>query len=191
MSFWGIDCSFAFFTFTLEGRFYMLGTKVKEILNEQINKEFYSAYLYLAMSAHLSDMGLYGFSRWCEIQSREEIDHGMILVEYLLKHKEKIDLKNISSPQMNFSSPLEIFEQIYNHEREITRSIDSIAVKSDEECDFATRNFIDWYLKEQIEEEDHTLRIISKLKAFGSEKSSLYLMDKELGQREYHQSFYQ
>ena len=113
------------------------------------------------------------------------------LNDYILKHKEKIDLKNINSPQMNFNTPLEIFEQIYNHEREITRSIDSIAIKSDEECDFATRNFIDWYLKEQIEEEDQVLKIISKLKAFGSEKSSLYLMDNELGQREYHMSVYQ
>ena len=169
----------------------MIGTKVKEILNEQINKEFYSAYLYLAMCTHLSDVGLYGFSKWCEIQSREEIDHGMILVEYLLKHKEKIELKSINSPQMCFDSPLEVFEQIYNHEREITTSIDYIATKTDDECDFATRNFIDWYLKEQIEEEDQVLKIISKLKAFGTEKSALYLMDKELGQREYHPAVYQ
>ena len=163
----------------------MIREKVKEILNEQINKEFYSAYLYLAMSATLSDMGLYGFSKWCEIQSREEIDHGMILFDYILKQKEKVELKGISSPDMNLESPLEIFEQIYRHERDVTMSIDSIARLSDSECDFATRNFIDWYLKEQIEEEDNALRIISKLKAFGTEKSALYLMDKELGEREY------
>ena len=163
----------------------MISEKVKEILNEQINKEFYSAYLYLAMSASLSDMGLYGFSKWCEIQSREEIDHGMILFEYILKQKEKVELKGIQSPEMNLESPLEIFEQIYRHERDVTMAIDSIARLSENECDYSTRIFIDWYLKEQIEEEDKVLRIISKLKAFGAEKSSLYLMDRELGNREY------
>lgn len=163
----------------------MISEKVKGILNEQINKEFYSAYLYLAMSASFSDMGLYGFSKWCEIQSREEIDHGMILFEYILKHKEKVELKGINTPEANFECPCDIFEKIYNHEKEITMAIDSIARLSEDECDYATRIFIDWYLKEQIEEEDKVLKIISKLKAFGTERSALYLMDKELGNREY------
>ena len=169
----------------------MINERVKEILNEQINKEFYSAYLYLAMSAHLSDMGLYGFSKWCEVQSREEIDHGMILFEYILKQKSKVELKGINPPDMEYNSPLEIFEQIYKHEREVTESIDKIARLSDDECDFATRNFIDWYLKEQIEEEDNVLKIISKLKAFGTEKSALYLMDRELGERKYEYHSYE
>ena len=163
----------------------MISEKVKEILNEQINKEFYSAYLYLALSANLSNMGLYGFSKWCKIQSREEIDHGMILFEYILKQKEKVSLRGISAPEMNFDCPLKIFEHIYQHEKEVSKSINQIAKMTDLECDYATRNFIDWYLKEQIEEEDNVQRIISKLKAFGIEESALYLMDKELGERSY------
>ena len=163
----------------------MISEKTKDILNEQINKEFYSAYLYLAMSAYFSEIGLYGFSNWTKIQSMEEIDHGMILFEYILNRKSQVDLKNLSSPNMNFNGPIDVFEQIYKHECSITSSIDGVASLSEGECDLATRNFIDWYLKEQMEEEASVLRVISKLKAFGAEKSALYLIDRELSKREY------
>lgn len=163
----------------------MISEKIKDILNEQINKEFYSAYLYLAMSAYFSEIGLYGFSNWTKIQSMEEIDHGMILFEYILNRKSQVDLKNLSSPNMNFNGPIDVFEQIYKHECSITSSIDGVASLSEGECDLATRNFIDWYLKEQMEEEASVLRVISKLKAFGAEKSALYLIDRELSKREY------
>lgn len=166
----------------------MISEKIKDILNEQINKEFYSSYLYLAMSAYFSEIGLYGFSSWTKIQSMEEIDHGMILFEYILNRKSQVDLKNLSSPNMNFNGPIDVFEQIYKHECSITSSIDGVASLSEGECDLATRNFIDWYLKEQMEEEASVLRIISKLKAFGAEKSALYLIDRELSQREYSRS---
>lgn len=166
----------------------MISEKIKDILNEQINKEFYSSYLYLAMSAYFSEIGLYGFSNWTKIQSMEEIDHGMILFEYILNRKSQVDLKNLSSPNMNFNGPIDVFEQIYKHECSITSSIDGVASLSEGECDLATRNFIDWYLKEQMEEEASVLRIISKLKAFGAEKSALYLIDRELSQREYSRS---
>ena len=163
----------------------MISDKIRDILNEQINKEFYSAYLYLAMSAYFSEIGLYGFSNWTKIQAREEIDHGMILFEYILNRKSQVRLTQLETPSLNLSDPLDVFEQIYDHERSITSSIDGVADMSEGECDLATRNFIDWYLHEQIEEEASVLRVISKLKAFGSEKSALYLIDKELGSREY------
>lgn len=169
----------------------MINDKVKEILNEQINKEFYSAYLYLSMGAYLSDVGLYGFSKWMEIQAREEIDHGMILFNYILKRKAKVELKSLGAPELSFSGVEDIFNKAYEHERSITSAIDCIAGLTEDECDLATRNFIDWYLKEQIEEEDNVLRIISKIKAFGTDKASLYLLDKELGNREYSQSDYE
>lgn len=163
----------------------MISDKIRDILNEQINKEFYSAYLYLAMSAYFSDIGLYGFSHWTKIQSREEIDHGMILFEYILNSKSQIRLQPLDAPKINLSSPVDVFEQIYQHERSITTAIDCVANMSEGECDLATRNFIDRYLSEQIEEEASVLRIISKLKAFGEEKSALYLIDRELNSREY------
>ncbi len=163
----------------------MISDKIRDILNEQINKEFYSAYLYLSMSAYFSEIGLYGFSNWAKVQSKEEIDHGMILFEYVLGRNSQVHLAQISMPTFDMSSPIEVFEQIYQHERSITSSIDSVANTSDNECDLATRNFIDWYLKEQIEEEASVSRIIAKLKAFGQEKSALFLIDRELSNREY------
>lgn len=168
----------------------MINEKVREILNEQINKEFYSAYLYLSMGAYLSDMGMYGISKWMEIQAREEIDHGMILFDYILKRKAKVELMSLTAPEILFNGPVDIFEKSYEHERTISQSINRIASLTENECDLATRNFIDWYLKEQIEEEDNILRILSKLKAFGADKASLFLLDCELGKREYHPSSY-
>lgn len=163
----------------------MISDKIRDVLNEQINKEFYSAYLYLSMSAHFAEIGLYGFSKWTKIQSKEEIDHGMILFEYIIDRNAQICLDRINPPSFDLSGPVSIFEQIYQHEQSITSAIDCVAHMSESDCDLATRNFIDWYLKEQIEEEASVSRIISKLKAFGEEKSALYLLDKELGKREY------
>lgn len=162
----------------------MISDKIRDVLNEQINKEFYSAYLYLSMSAYFSEIGLYGFSHWTKIQSKEEIEHGMTLFEYVLGRKSQIHLGQISAPRFELNTPLEIFEQIYEHERSITKAIDCVANMSEGECDLATRNFIDWYLNEQIEEEAEVSRIISKLKTFGSEKSALYLIDRELAYRD-------
>ncbi|MBR1425179.1 ferritin [bacterium] len=168
----------------------MINDKVREILNEQINKELGSAYIYLAMSAYLADIGLYGFAHWTEVQSREEIDHAMILYKYILDRKAKVVLKPIQIDNEEYSGPVEVCEKIYEHERMITSSIDCVAYLTEDECDLATRNFIDWYLNEQIEEESSVLKVLSKFKAFGSEKASLYLLDKELGEREYsHQTY--
>ena len=163
----------------------MINDKVKDILNEQINKEFYAAYLYLAMSAHFDKMGLFGFANWTKVQAREEVDHGMIIFNYLIDRDCKVTLKHIETPEFNSESPLTIFEDIFSHEKSVTDSIDCIAYMSQEECDMATRHFINWYLIEQVEEEKNVRDIIDRLNMFGYEKSSLYLMDKELSLREY------
>ena len=168
----------------------MINEKVKETLNEQINKEFYSAYLYLAMSAHFDDMGLYGFANWTKVQAREEVDHGMIIFNYLIDRDCKIKLKQIDYPENEFGSPLQVFEKILEHEKYVTSLIDCIAYTSSEECDLATRNFINWYLQEQVEEEKNATDIITRLKLFGEEKTSLYLMDNELAKREYKKHSY-
>ena len=168
----------------------MINKKVEEILNAQINKEFYSAYLYLAMSAHFDEIGLKGFSHWTKVQAREEVDHGMILFDYIIERDGKVDLKQIEAPQYNFGEPLEIFEQISRHERSVTESIEAVASMSEEECDMATRHFINWYIQEQVEEEASVDDIIKKMKMFGQDKSILYHIDIELGKREYSQHKY-
>ena len=168
----------------------MINKKIEEILNAQINKEFYSAYLYLAMSAYFDEIGLKGFSNWTKVQAREEVDHGMILFDYLIARNGNVELKQIEAPEYNFNDPMQVFEKIYNHEKLVTESINCVAEMTDNECDLATRNFIDWYIAEQVEEEASVYEIIKKMKMFGSEKSVLYHLDKDLGSREYKQHKY-
>ena len=98
----------------------------------------------------------------------------------------KVQLKQIDAPDMNFTSPLQVFEKILDHERYVTSSIEAIANLSMDECDLATRNFINWYLKEQVEEEKNARDIITNLKLFGDEKASLYLLNEQLAKRKYH-----
>ena len=161
----------------------MISDKVKEILNEQINKEFYSAYLYLAMSAYFDDKGLYGFANWTKVQAKEEVDHGMIIFDYMNDRDCAVHLKQIDVPDTDFSSPIQVFEKILKHERYVTSSIESIANLSIDECDLATRNFINWYLKEQVEEEANVGGVLAQLKMIGNDKHALYALDKELAAR--------
>ncbi len=163
----------------------MINEKVENILNSQINKEFYSAYLYLAMSAYFDEIGLFGFSNWTKVQAKEEMDHGMILFDYIIERDGKVKLEQIDAPERDFHNPLQVFEKILDHEKFVTDSINCVASLSEDECDLATRHFINWYISEQVEEEANARDIITKLNMFGDEKASLYHLDKELGNREY------
>ena len=163
----------------------MINEKVLDVLNSQINKEFYSAYLYLAISAYFDEIGLYGFSNWTKVQAREEVDHGMILFDYIVDRNGQVKLDKIDSPEKSFQNPMQVFEKILNHEKYVTESINCVAEMSDDECDLATREFIDWYISEQVEEEANARNVIKKLKIFGDEKASLFELDRELGEREY------
>ena len=163
----------------------MINEKVENILNSQINKEFYSAYLYLAMSAYFDEIGLFGFSNWTKVQAKEEMDHGMILFDYIIERDDKVKLEQIDAPERDFHNPLQVFEKILDHEKFVTDSINCVASLSEDECDLATRHFINWYISEQVEEEANARDIITKLNMFGDEKASLYHLDKELGNREY------
>ena len=161
----------------------MINKKVEDILNAQINKECYSAYLYLAMSAFFDEIGLYGFANWTKVQAREEVDHGMILFDYIIERDGTIDLQQINSPDRAFENPLQVFEKILDHERYVTESINCVASLSDDECDLATRHFINWYISEQVEEEATAKDILAKLKFAGSDTNALLLIDAELGAR--------
>lgn len=167
------------------GRAKVINEKVQNVLNAQINKEFYSAYLYLAMSAYFDEVGLYGFSNWTKVQAREEIDHGMILFDYIIERDGKVNLDKIDAPDRSFENPLQVFEKILEHEKYVTESINCVASMSEDECDLATRHFINWYISEQVEEEGNARDVITKLKMFGDEKASLFHLDQELAKREY------
>ena len=161
----------------------MISEAINEILNEQINKEFYSGYLYLSMSANLKELGLNGFASWMKHQAREEVEHGLKIFDYLIDCDSFVTLKQIKTPEFEFNGIISIFKIVYEHERCITRAIMSVAQKAEEECDRTTLNFVDWFIEEQIEEEEAVKNIIKRLEMFGDDKVALYLMDKELGER--------
>ena len=161
----------------------MISESINNILNEQINKEFYSGYLYLSMSAHLKELGLNGFAKWTKYHAKEEVEHGLKIFDYLINCNSFVTLKQIRTPEFEFEGILSIFNHIYEHEQSITHAIMEIAQKADEEKDRTTLNFIDWFIAEQIEEEEAVKNIIKRLEVFGEDKVALYLMDKELEQR--------
>ena len=161
----------------------MISDTINRIINEQINKEFYSGYLYLSMSAYLRELGLFGFASWTKLQAKEEVGHGLKLFDYLIERNSFVTLKQIKTPEFEFNGILSIFNTIYEHEKCITSSVMQIAKAAEEECDRTTLSFIDWFINEQIEEEQNVKDIIKRLELFGDDKTSLYLMDKELGER--------
>lgn len=137
------------------------------------------------MSAFFDEIGLYGFSNWTKVQAREEVDHGMIIFDYIIERDGTVNLEQINSPERNFETPLQVFQKILEHEKFVTESINCVASMSEDECDLATRHFINWYISEQVEEEANARDVITKLKMFGDDKASLYHLDQDLGKREY------
>ena len=140
----------------------MISEKINNALNQQINKEFYSSYLYLSISAYLRESGLLGFARWTKMQAKEELLHGEKIFDFLIDRKGTVHLDKIEKPELNFETPLELFEFIYEHEQSITQAIMCVAQQAEEECDRTTLMFIDWYINEQVEEEYNVLKIIKK-----------------------------
>ena len=157
----------------------MISETINNIINEQINKEFYSGYLYLSMSAYLRELGLFGFASWM----KEEVEHGLKLFDYLIEINSFVTLKQIKTPEFEFNGITSIFNHIYEHEKCITSSVMKVAKAAEEECDRTTLAFIDWFITEQIQEEQTVKDIIKRLELFGDDKTSLFLMDKELGER--------
>lgn len=163
----------------------MLDKKVAELLNAQINKELYSAYIYLEMANYYSDEGLNGFENWFYIQTQEERDHAMLFRTYLLNNGEKVTLEPIEAPQKtydNFRAPL---ETALEHERYVTSLINTIYDAAYSVKDFRTMQFLDWFVKEQCEEEKNTDDLIKHFDLFGSDAKGLYMLDNELGTRVY------
>jgi len=161
----------------------MLSEKMLKVLNGQINKEMYSAYLYLAMSAHSESVGLKGFANWFYVQYQEEIEHAMRIYHYIHSQGGKVELLSIEKPPSKFESPMEMFEKTLEHEKFITKSINELVDLAVEEKDHATQIFLQWFVTEQIEEEANDNEIIDKLNLAGKEGNGLFMIDKELGAR--------
>ena len=163
----------------------MLDKNVIELLNDQINKEFYSAYLYLDMANYYTDIELDGFANWYNIQAQEERDHAMLFVKYLQNNGIKVKLKAIAEPNINFENPGDPLETGAKHERYVTELIHNIYDAAYSVKDFRTMQFLDWFVKEQGEEETNADSLVNKYKLFGDDPKSLYLLNQELATRVY------
>lgn len=163
----------------------MLDREVASLLNEQINKELYSAYLYLDMANYYSDNGLDGFENWFYIQAQEERDHAMLFRTYLLNNDEKVTLGAIAAPDLTYEDFKAPLLAALKHEQLVTASINTIYAAAYEKRDFRTMQFLDWFVKEQGEEEKTSTDLISKFELFGQDPKSLYMLNQELGARIY------
>ncbi len=161
----------------------MLKKEITEALNEQINKEIYSAYLYMAMSSYTNDLVLKGFASWFMVQYHEEMYHAMKLYEYVQSQGESVVLKAIEAPQTTFKSPLDAFEKTLEHEQVVTKSIHDLMNLAIDHRDHATKIFLEWFVTEQVEEEDTAGDMIAQLKMIGDDPHALLMMDRELAAR--------
>ncbi|MFZ7126007.1 MAG: ferritin [Desulfobacterales bacterium] len=161
----------------------MISDKMNAALNEQINKEMYSAYLYMSMSSCANNMGLKGFANWFMSQYHEEMFHAMKFYEYVHAQGGDVHLKAISEPPAGFESALDMFTRTLEHERFVTRSINELMDLAIAEKDHATQIFLQWYVTEQVEEEENDNDILSQLKLVKDSPHGLLMIDRELSSR--------
>lgn len=161
----------------------MLKEPIENALNEQINAELYSEYLYLSMAAYYEEQGLSGFSSWMRAQANEENDHAMRLYDYILERDGRVNLDSIDSPPSEWDSPTGAFQAAYEHEVKITGMIDDLVALTREENDNATENMLQWFVAEQVEEEATTQDILDKLRHVGDDGTGLLMVNQELSQR--------
>ncbi|MBD3319770.1 MAG: ferritin [Chitinivibrionales bacterium] len=161
----------------------MLSRKMESALNGQINNEMYSAYLYMAMSSHANDRGLKGFAAWFMVQYHEEMFHAMKLYEYVQRQGNSVKLEAIKQPPNTWKSPMEMFQQTLKHEQFITSCFNELTELAIKEKDHATQIFLQWYVTEQVEEEENDNEIIGMLKVAGDNTHALMMIDRDIGSR--------
>ena len=163
----------------------MLNEKIAKLLNEQVNKEFYSAYLYLSFSSYFDSKGLNGFANWYMIQAQEERDHAMLFYKYLQNNGEIVVLEAIEKPDKTFGNLIDPLKAGLEHEEYVTALINNIYSAADEIKDYRTMQFLDWFIKEQCEEEANANDLITKMELFGTDPRDLYMFNSELAARSY------
>jgi ferritin len=161
----------------------MISKKLEAAINAQINKEIYSAYFYLSMSAYCTSKDLDGFANFFTVQNQEETFHAMKLYNFLLDRGGKVILTTIDGPPVDFASPLDTFEKTLEHEQLVTKSINDLLDLAIKENDHATSSFLRWYVDEQVEEEATVGKIVNKLKLVGDNIGGLFIIDTELAAR--------
>lgn len=162
-----------------------MDAKVKELLNDQVNKEFYSAYLYLEFSNYYAQVGLDGFENWYMVQAQEERDHAMLFYRYLLNNDEVVTLKTIDQPDFKATDHMAPLKKGLEHEKYVTSLINDIYSAAHEVKDFRTMQFLDWFVNEQGEEEKNATDMITKMELYGTDGKGLYMLNDELKARAY------
>jgi ferritin len=161
----------------------MISKKLQNAINKQINKELYSEYLYLSMAAYLESIGLEGFANFFKVQVQEERFHTMKFFDYVNERGGRVILEAIDRPQIEFKSPVEIFEIAYKHEQYVTKLINELMEVAINENDHAARSFLNWFIDEQVEEEASMDKILNQLKMIGGKGQGMLMLDKELAAR--------
>ncbi|MFH1459017.1 MAG: ferritin [Candidatus Omnitrophota bacterium] len=161
----------------------MLTKKMEKSINQQINREIFSAYLYLGMASFAQSEGLKGIANWFNVQVQEELSHAQLMYNYVNQQGGRVILGAIETPEQNFKLPLDLFKKTLAHEKIVTGLINDLVDIAKNEKDHATEIFLQWFVTEQVEEESNATDIIQKFKLMGSEGNSLFMIDTELGTR--------
>lgn len=160
-----------------------MNKRIEDAFNEQINEELFSSYVYLAMAAHFETMNLDGFTNWMKHQAQEELEHAMRLYTHINRRGGRVVLKAVGEPPLDFGSPLETFQKALAHEEHITDCIHKLYAVAVEENDYPAQMELQWFIDEQVEEEENTGRVVDLLKMAGDNQSALLMLDREMAQR--------
>jgi len=161
----------------------MITKTMQDAINEQINKEFYSSYLYLSMAAYFSDKNLPGFAKWMHVQTAEEREHGMKLYEHLVDRGGQVILKAIAAPPGQWKTTLEAFKVVQTHEAEVTASINALYELALKEKDYPAQVLLHWFINEQVEEEKNAAEIVQQLELIDAHGTAVLMLDHQLGKR--------
>ena len=162
----------------------MISKTMEQALNKQVNRELYSAYLYLAMSSYFESVNMKGFTKWMRIQAKEEQVHALKIYDYIIARGGAVSLLAIEAPKVKWSSAGKVFDDVYAHEQKVTAMIHGLVDLAIKEKDHASFEMLQWFVKEQVEEEEHAVEIVNQIKIVGDVPGHLFCLDHQLGKRE-------
>lgn len=162
----------------------MLNSAVQDAMNQQLNAELYSAYLYLSMAADFEGANLRGMAHWMQIQAKEETSHALKFFKYIAERGGRVTLTSIAAPPTKWDSPQAVFEEVYKHECHVSSLINTLVELAGAEKDHASGVFLQWFVNEQVEEEANASEILHQLQAMGDSKQGLFMLDRHLAQRQ-------
>jgi len=161
----------------------MISKSMQAAINEQINKELYSSYLYLSMAAYFEDKNLSGFAKWMHVQADEEREHAMKFYAFLVERGGRVSLKTIAAPETDWKTSLDVFKQVYTHEQKVTASINALYEQALTEKDYPSQVMLQWFINEQVEEEKNASEIVQQLELIDAHGTAVLMLDHQLGKR--------